>query len=54
MSVATYTFLPWLRRGIGNRIQAAAGAGARRAPDARAQPAKKHPGQLAVPPVTVQ
>ena len=31
MTIARYTFLPWLRRGIANRIQAAAGAGASRA-----------------------
>lgn len=31
MALATYTFLPWLRRGIGNRIETPAGAGASRA-----------------------
>jgi hypothetical protein len=31
MAVATYTFLPWLRRGIANRLQTSAGAGASRA-----------------------
>ena len=31
MPIATYTFLPWLRRGIANRLQAPAGTGASRA-----------------------
>jgi len=31
MSLGSYSFLPWMRRGIGNHIQAAAGLGASRA-----------------------
>ncbi len=31
MSIATYTFLPWLRRGISNQLETSAGAGAVRA-----------------------
>jgi hypothetical protein len=31
MAIATYTFLPWLRRGISNQIDSAAGPGAARA-----------------------
>ena len=31
MALANYTFLPWLRRGIANQIETAAGAGASRA-----------------------
>ena len=31
MTIARYTFLPWLRRGIANQIRTPAGAGASRA-----------------------
>jgi hypothetical protein len=53
MSVATYTFLPWLRRGVGNLIQVAAGTGSSHATFAVSLAAKSNSGQTAVPPVTV-
>ena len=31
MALATYTFLPWLRRGLANQLETAAGPGATRA-----------------------
>jgi hypothetical protein len=54
MSVARYTFLPWLRRGLGNRIQTAAGAGSSRATLTVSVSAKSDSGKQAVPPVTVR
>lgn len=54
MTVARYTFLPWLRRGLGNRIQAGAGAGSSRATLTVSLAAKSDAGQSAVPPVTVR
>ncbi|HEV7509948.1 MAG TPA: hypothetical protein VGS07_34065 [Thermoanaerobaculia bacterium] len=54
MTVARYTFLPWLRRGLGNRIQAGAGAGSSRATLTVSLAAKSDAGQSPVPPVTVK
>jgi hypothetical protein len=54
MTIARYTFLPWLRRGIANRIQAAAGAGASRATLAVTLTAKSDIAQTPVPAVTVR
>jgi hypothetical protein len=53
MSVGRYTFLPWLRRGIGNRIQTGADAKNSRASFTVSLAAKSEVGQLAAPPVTV-
>ena len=54
MSVARYTFLPWLRRGLGNRIQTGAGAGSSRAKLTVSVSAKSDAGEIPVPPVTVR
>jgi hypothetical protein len=54
MTIARYTFLPWLRRGLGNRIQAGAGAGSSRATLTVSLTAKSDAAQTAVPPVTVR
>jgi hypothetical protein len=54
MTVARYTFLPWLRRGLGNRIQAGAGAGSSRATLAVSLSVKSDVAQTAIPPVTVR
>ena len=54
MTIARYIFLPWLRRGIANRIQTAAGAGASRATLSVSLTAKSDAGQTPIPPVTVR
>ena len=54
MTIARYTFLPWLRRGLGNRIQAGAGAGSSRATLTVTLNAKSDVAQTAIPPVTVR
>lgn len=54
MAIARYTFLPWLRRGIANRIQAAAGAGASRATLTVALSAQSDVSFTPIPPVTVR
>ena len=54
MAIARYTFLPWLRRGIANRIQAGAGAGASRATLTVALSARSDVSSTPIPPVTVR
>ena len=53
MAVATYTFLPWLRRGIVNRLQAPAGPGASRAVFDVALSVASDAARADLPPVTV-
>ncbi|MEP6689805.1 MAG: hypothetical protein ABJD07_01545 [Gemmatimonadaceae bacterium] len=54
MTIARYTFLPWMRRGLGNRLDAGAGAGASRATLTVSVTAKSDAAQAVVPPVTVR
>ncbi|MDQ6831277.1 MAG: hypothetical protein M3081_20650, partial [Gemmatimonadota bacterium] len=54
MTIARYSFLPWLRRGLGNRLQNSAGPGSSRATLTVSLNAKSDAGQEAVPPVTVR
>jgi hypothetical protein len=54
MTIARYTFLPWLRRGLANRIEAGAGAGSSRATLTVSLNAKSDVAQAAVPPVKVR
>jgi hypothetical protein len=54
MAIARYTFLPWLRRGIANRIQAGAGTGASRATLTVTLRAKSEVAATPIPPVTVR
>lgn len=54
MTIARYTFLPWLRRGIANRIQAGAGAGSSRATLTVSLTARSEVAATPIPPVTVR
>jgi hypothetical protein len=53
MSIATYTFLPWLRRGISNQIASAAGTGATRATVSVELAVASDVSRTDLPPVTV-
>jgi hypothetical protein len=53
MALATYTFLPWLRRGIANKLQTPAGAGASRAAVSMSFAAASDTGRKDVPPIIV-
>ena len=54
MAVATYTFLPWLRRGISNQIDSAAGPGAARAAVTVTLAVQSEEARTDLPPVTVR
>jgi hypothetical protein len=54
MALATYTFLPWLRRGLANQLETAAGPGTTRATISVSFAAASETGSSPVPPVTVQ
>ncbi|HEU5077595.1 MAG TPA: hypothetical protein VFT72_00185 [Opitutaceae bacterium] len=54
MALATYSFLPWLRRGIANRLQTPASTGASRAQLTISMAAASEAGRSDVPPVTVK
>src|SRR5262245_1804432 len=53
MTLATYTFLPWLRRGLSSRLETPAGAGASRARLAVSFAVKSEAGRRDLPPVPV-
>ncbi len=54
MAIATYTFLPWLRRGISNHLGTAAGAGATRATATVTLAVASDEERKDLPPVTVR
>jgi hypothetical protein len=54
MAIATYTFLPWLRRGISNHLEAPAGAGATRATVTVTLAVASDEERRDLPPVTVR
>jgi hypothetical protein len=53
MTLATYTFLPWLRRGLSGRIETPAGAGASRAKLSASFSVASETGRRDLTPVTV-
>jgi hypothetical protein len=53
MTLATYTFLPWLRRGLSGRIETPAGAGASRATLSASFSVASETGRRDLTPVTV-
>jgi hypothetical protein len=53
MTLATYTFLPWLRRGLSGRIETPAGAGASRAKLSASFSVASDAGRRDLTPVTV-
>jgi hypothetical protein len=54
MAIATYSFLPWLRRGISNQLTAPAGTGASRATVAVTLAVTSDQARTDLPPVTVR
>jgi hypothetical protein len=54
MSIATYTFFPWLRRGLSSRIETPAGAGVSRAKLSVSFSVASEQGQRDLAPVTVK